>query len=200
MSAEAAFLTLAAPQRHDAVILGSEFLTFAERADTPEEALAQLAALRTRYPDATHHCWAYQIGARYRFSDDGEPGGTAGAPMLRAIQAQGLDHVMVVAVRYYGGTNLGTGGLMRAYGHGCAECLRVAERLEVRPRLARQVSAPYDHVSVLYHLLEQFPVERGEEHYSGEGLRLEVRLYPEDVEPFAAALRDGTRGSGVMEE
>ncbi len=177
VSAEAAFTTLAAPQRRDAVILGSEFLTFAERADTPQQALQQLARLRARYPDATHHCWAYKVASQYRFSDDGEPGGTAGAPMLRAIEGQGLDHVMVVVVRYYGGTNLGPGGLMRAYGHGCAECLRTAPHLEVRPRLTRQVSVPYEHLSALYHLLEQFPVERGEEIYSGAGVRMDVQLY-----------------------
>ena len=194
------FVTLAAPHRTDAVIEGSEFLMFAARADTPQEALAQLAALRERYPDATHHCWAYQIGSLYRFSDDGEPGGTAGTPMLRAIQGQSLDHVMVVAVRYYGGVKLGTGGLARAYGGGCAECLRTAPRLEVRPRVLRRVAVPYDQVSTLYHLLSQFSVERGEEAYSGAGLMLPVQLYPEDVEAFGSALRDATRGSGSIEE
>lgn len=115
------FSTLAAAHRHSTVIEGSEFLAFAERADSAPEALAQLAALRTRYPDATHYCWAYQIGPLYRFSDDGEPGGTAGAPMLRAIGGQDIDHVMVVVVRYYGGIKLGTGGLVRAYGGAAAE-------------------------------------------------------------------------------
>ncbi|WP_202630459.1 IMPACT family protein [Deinococcus alpinitundrae] len=196
----APFVTLAAPHRSDAVIEGSEFLAFAARADTPEEALAQLAALKERYPDATHHCWAYQIGPLYRFSDDGEPGGTAGTPMLRAIQGQHLDHVMVVIVRYYGGVKLGTGGLARAYGGGCAECLRTALWLEVRPRVPRRVTVPYDQVSALYHLLGQFSVERGEEEYSGAGLALVVQLYPEDVGGFGAALRDATRGSGSLEE
>ncbi|AZI43382.1 YigZ family protein [Deinococcus psychrotolerans] len=194
------FATLAQPHRTDAVIDGSEFLAFAERADTPEQALAQLAALKERYPDATHHCWAYQIGPLYRFSDDGEPSGTAGMPMLRAIQGQGLDHLMVVVVRYYGGVKLGTGGLARAYGGGCAECLRTAERFEVRPRLTRQVSVPYEFLSALYHLLVQFDTGRGEESYSGAGVSLPVQLYPEDVEAFGAALQDATRGSGTLEE
>ena len=81
--------------------------------------------LRARYPDATHHCWAYRIGPAYRFGDDGEPGGTAGAPILRAIEGQGVDRVMVVVVRFYGGVKLGTGGLARAYGGTAAECLRM---------------------------------------------------------------------------
>ena len=121
------FTTLAAPHRFDAVIENSEFLAFAERADSPEQALAQLAALRGRYPEATHHCWAYRIGGAYRFNDDGEPGGTAGAPILRAIEGQGVDHVMVIVVRFYGGVKLGTGGLVRAYS-GTAARSRIASR------------------------------------------------------------------------
>lgn len=190
----APFVTLAAPHRHDAVVENSEFLAFAERADTLEEALAQLATLRERYPSATHHCWAYRIGAAYRSSDDGEPGGTAGAPILRAIEGQGVDHVMVVVVRYYGGVKLGTGGLVRAYGGTAAECLRTAPRLDVRPRQTLRVRVPFGSLSVLYHLLGTFDTGRGEETYTASGVELAVEVYPEDAAAFAAALRDGTRG------
>lgn len=193
------FTTLAAPHRFDAVIEGSEFLAFAQRADTPEEALAQLSALRARYPDATHHCWAYRIGPLYRFSDDGEPGGTAGAPILRAIEGQGVDHVMVVVVRYFGGVKLGTGGLVRAYGGTAAECLRTAPRETVRPRVALNVSVPFEHLSALYHLLGSFDTERGEEAYTASGVTLPVGVYPEEAEAFAAALRDATRGAAEMD-
>lgn len=197
----APFVTLATPHRHDAVVENSEFLAFAGRADTPEEALAQLAALRERYPDATHHCWAYRIGPAYRFSDDGEPGGTAGAPILRATEGQGVDHVMVVVVRYYGGVKLGTGGLVRAYGGTAAECLRTAPRLEVRPRQTLTVSVPFEHLSALYHLLGTFNTARGEETYTASGVTLPVQVYPEDAAAFAQALRDATRGAaGAVEE
>ena len=121
---ETPFTTLAAPADHAEVVGGSDFLAHAERADAPEAALALLAGVRAQYPDATHHAWAYRIGALYRFSDDGEPGGSAGAPILRALEGQGLDHVMVTVTRYYGGSKLGVGGLMRAYGGAAAECLR----------------------------------------------------------------------------
>lgn len=195
----APFTTLAAPHRHDAVILNSEFLAFAERADTPEEALAQLERLRERYPDATHHCWAYRIGPLYRFSDDGEPGGTAGAPILRAIEGQGMDHVMVVVVRFYGGVKLGTGGLVRAYGGTAAECLRTAPRLEVRPRLTLSVSVPFEHLSTLYHLLGTFGAVRGEETYTASGVTLPVQVSSEDADAFTRALRDTTRGVAGVE-
>nr|WP_221269964.1 YigZ family protein [Deinococcus budaensis] len=196
----APFTTLAGPHRQDAVIENSEFLAFAARADTPEEALAQLAALRERYPGATHHCWAYRIGPLYRFGDDGEPGGTAGAPILRAALGQGMDHVMVVVVRFYGGVKLGTGGLVRAYGGTAAECLRTAPRLEVRPRQRLTVRVPFEHLSVLYHLLGTFDTARGPETYTASGVDLAVEVYPEDAAAFAAALRDGTRGAGEVED
>lgn len=185
-------------QRHSAVIEGSEFLAFAARADSPEQALEQVAQLRARYPDATHHCWAYQVGQLYRFNDDGEPGGTAGMPILKAIQGQGLDHLLCVVVRYYGGTKLGTGGLVRAYGGTAAECLRLARREEVRPRCKQMVSVPYDQVSALYHLLGQFDALRGEEEYSGVGVRVALELFPEDLPAFAEGLRDATRGMGLL--
>ncbi len=195
----APFTTLAGPHRHDAVIDNSEFLAFADRADAPAQALAQLAALRERYPDATHHCWAYRIGAAYRFSDDGEPGGTAGAPMLRTIEGQGVDHVMVVVVRFYGGVKLGTGGLARAYGGSAAECLRTAPKFEVRPRQPLRVSVGFEHLSTLYHQLGAFDTVRGEEEYTASGVSLPVQVFPEDVEAFTAALRDATRGTATVE-
>jgi uncharacterized YigZ family protein len=194
----APYTTVAGEHRHSAVVENSEFLAFAARADTPPDALAYLETVRARYPDATHHCWAYQIGPEYRFNDDGEPGGTAGAPMLRAIGGQGLDHVVAVVVRYYGGVKLGTGGLVRAYGGTAAECLRTAPRLEVRPRQRLWVRVPFSHLSALYHLLDSFGAERGGEQYTASGMELGVALFPEEVDAFTAALADATRGEGAV--
>ena len=190
--------TPAAPHRADTVTEGSEFIALAARADTPDDALAWVKSIRAGRPDAHHICWAYQIGAAYRSADDGEPGGTAGQPILRAIGGQGFDHVCVAVVRYYGGTKLGTGGLVRAYGNTAAECLRTASRLEVRPRVGVQASVPFDQVSTLYHLLTGFDLQRGQEEYGQHGLSLELELYPEDLDAFALALRDATRGTGEV--
>lgn len=192
------FLTLAAPHEHREVVQNSEFLAFAERAQTPAQAQAALAGLRARFPDATHHCWAYQIGALYRFSDDGEPGGTAGAPILRAIQGQGLDEVVVVVVRFYGGVKLGAGGLVRAYGGAAAECLRLAPRLEVRPRHTWRAHVPFEHLGAFYHLLTRFDAGRGPEGYGAAGAEFELSLLVSDEEPFASALRDATRGAAEL--
>ena len=188
----------AEPYRADAVILGSEFIAFAARTDAPEEALAWVRSLRAERPDASHVCWAYQIGPTYRFNDDGEPGGTAGQPILRAIGGQNLDHVCVAVVRYYGGTKLGTGGLVRAYGNTAAECLRAVPQLEVRPRVWVRASVPFDQVNTLYHLLSGSDLERGDEDYDQLGLSLDLGLYPEDVDAFTLALRDATRGTSEV--
>ncbi|MGU7895871.1 IMPACT family protein, partial [Escherichia coli] len=95
-----------------------------------EEALAFLEAQRE--PQATHNCYAYKLGNLYRFFDDGEPTGTAGKPILHAIEAQGLDRVVVLVVRYFGGIKLGAGGLVRAYGGVAAEALRRASTVPLR--------------------------------------------------------------------
>src|SRR3546814_8544560 len=110
------------------VISKSRFLAKAAPVQSPEEAQAFVQAVSD--PTATHSCWAWKIGNQYRFSDDGEPGGTAGRPMLTAIEGQDFDRVAVVVIRWFGGIKLGTGGLARAYGGTTATCLQAGERSE----------------------------------------------------------------------
>ena len=118
--------TLATAATHVLEVKHSRFIAQAAPATSPEAALAFLAQVAD--PEATHNCWAYRIGAEYRSSDDGEPSGTAGRPILAAIEGQGYDQVVAVVTRWYGGIKLGAGGLVRAYGGAAAECLRSAER------------------------------------------------------------------------
>ena len=120
--------TLAATAQLAQEVRKSRFLANAAHVTTPDDALAFVAAMG--HADATHNCWAYRIGQQYRFNDDGEPSGTAGKPILQAIDGQGLDEVVVVVTRWFGGIKLGAGGLMRAYGGCAAECLREAAKRE----------------------------------------------------------------------
>lgn len=121
--------TLTSPCTHHEDIKKSRFLAYAAPVVDAPQAMAFFAAHSD--PAATHNCWAYRIGTAYRFNDDGEPGGTAGRPILQAIEGQGLDRVAVLVVRWFGGIKLGTGGLVRAYGACAANCLRLGDRIDI---------------------------------------------------------------------
>ncbi|QXP86626.1 IMPACT family protein [Methylococcus capsulatus] len=194
------FVTLKATAEHRTEVKGSLFVAYGGRADTPEQGLAFLRTVAARHPDASHLCWAYRIDDQYRFSDAGEPGGTAGQPILRAIEGQGLDHVVVGVVRYFGGTKLGAGGLVRAYGGTAAEALRTAERQEELPRTGITVEVPFEHMGALYRLLDSLGVEERRETYTEQGLKVMASLPESLVEHFRAGLRDATRGQSSLLE
>ncbi|XP_020580913.1 uncharacterized protein LOC110025023 isoform X1 [Phalaenopsis equestris] len=108
---------------------------------------------------ATHNCWAYKLGDEYRSNDDGEPSGTAGKPIYSAIVSSGVDMVMVVVIRYFGGIKLGTGGLARAYGGVALECLKGATTCFVKPKVPLGMEVPFELLGPVYHQLQSFQVE-----------------------------------------
>lgn len=107
----------------------SRFLAIASPVANEDEAKAFLH--KQAYRDANHNCWAWRSGQNYRFNDDGEPSGTAGKPILQAIDGLELNNIIVIVVRWFGGTLLGAGGLIRAYGGTAALCLRAADKIEL---------------------------------------------------------------------
>lgn len=125
--------TLFAPATGEFKDRGSRFIGYAYPVHSEEEALAWLEGLRKEHFKARHHCFAWRLGpdgSRFRANDDGEPGGTAGRPILGQIDAAGLTYVLIVVVRYFGGTLLGTSGLINAYREAAAEAIRQAEIVE----------------------------------------------------------------------
>ncbi len=127
------FKTLASASTGEFKDRGSKFIAFAYPVRAEEEALAYVEALRKEHFKARHHCFAWRLGpdgARFRANDDGEPSGTAGRPILGQIDSFGLTNVLIVVVRYFGGTLLGTSGLINAYREAAAEALRAAEVVE----------------------------------------------------------------------
>ena len=183
--------TLAAPASHAIEVKHSRFLAQAAPVDSPADALAFLAEL-ARTP-ATHHCWAYRIGAEYRSSDDGEPAGTAGRPILAAIDGQGFDRVMVVVTRWYGGVNLGAGGLVRAYGGAAAECLRTAPRRALVVYRELVVRAGFEDTGAVHAAMAAHGAERLDETFDADGLRIRLRLPADRADALALQLRDATR-------
>jgi uncharacterized YigZ family protein len=188
--------TLESPATHEMIVKKSRFIARASRADSPESASAFLA--RVRESDANHNCWAYKIASQYRFSDDGEPGGTAGRPILAAIEGQGLDLVVVVVTRYFGGIKLGAGGLVRAYGGTAAECLRLAQRVEVKKRKRFALRTPFDGLGQVYPLLERFDAIKLDEAFDSQGLTLQIDIAEDCSDDFDRALRDATRGTARL--
>ena len=189
--------TLAGPVRFEKEIKKSRFICQAAPVEREEEAWAFLE--RVKDPSASHNCWAYRLGDRYRFSDDGEPAGTAGRPILSAIEGQGLDRVMVVVTRHFGGIKLGAGGLVRAYGGVAAECLRRAEKVPIVARVRLWVRLPYQDQAALYRVLEGFEARKLKERF-GEAAEFLVELPEERASEFERALADLTRGRARVEK
>ena len=183
--------TLAATTAHPLEVKHSRFLAQAAPAKTPDAALAFLAEVAD--PDATHNCWAYRIGGDYRSSDDGERAGTAGRPILAAINGQGFDQVMVVVTRWYGGIKLGAGGLVRAYGGAAAECLRTAPRQPLVAMAMLELHAVFDDIGTVHAALTVNGAEKRAETFLVDGVRVQLSLPADRVDALKARLRDATR-------
>lgn len=189
--------TLAGRAHFELEVKKSRHLARAMPCTTPEQAMAFIAEVGDT--TATHNCWAYRIGQQYRFSDDGEPSGTAGRPILAAIDGQGLDGVVVVVTRWFGGIKLGAGGLVRAYGGSAAECLRTAPRVPIMDWREARLRMGFEHAGALHALLSQFQGEKLEERFDAEGIVLRIRIPCDNAELLALALRDSTRGQSTFE-
>jgi uncharacterized YigZ family protein len=202
-SAPDRYTTLAAPARAEPPkTKGSRFIGEAFPAADEAEVMAHLDAVRRREHAATHHCWAWRrppAGADWRFSDDGEPYGTAGLPILREIEGRGLAGVLVVVTRYYGGTKLGTGGLARAYAEAAALALEAAPRTEVVVRVPVRLRFSFADTSPAMRTLERFAAEVAETAYTAEGTELLVRVRASQAGPLKAAFTEALGGRGSAE-
>jgi uncharacterized YigZ family protein len=135
--------SLARPVHHELVIKKSRFIACVEPVSGREEAQARVAQLKAEHPDAAHVCWALLAGGQSAANDDGEPGGTAGRPMLEVLRHQDLQGVMASVVRYFGGVKLGAGGLVRAYTDAVAQALLSAEKVPLIVQTSLVCSVPY---------------------------------------------------------
>jgi uncharacterized YigZ family protein len=189
--------TLAAPTHRKLRVKDSRFYADAAPAQSREEAEKFVDSIRQRFPDATHHCFAYRVGvgdqAVTRSGDAGEPGGTAGRPILQAIEARGLANVVLVVTRYFGGTKLGTGGLIRAYSAAAFAVLDAATVVTRAAMRAIDVEIHYEHLGAVQHLVARLNGVIMDEGY-GEKVRLRISVPRTNVENLIEDLRNLTSG------
>ncbi|MEO3865223.1 YigZ family protein [Rheinheimera fenheensis] len=195
---------LAAATEHLLLEKNSEFLTFLHPVDNRDAAMTWVAHYRARYPDANHVCWAYIIGNTRQpqtqaFSDDGEPGGTAGKPMLHVLTERELGNCLAVVVRYFGGVKLGAGGLVRAYSNAVSQAASKAELRMVSPSVQLIVSVSFAFEARLRQLLQQYNASLDNVSYSDK-VTLSISL-PQDAEQaLSEQLINSTAGAVLIHQ
>jgi uncharacterized YigZ family protein len=188
----------AATVRFQETISRSRFITTVAAAATPEQARGLVAEVRAEFPDASHHCFAYVAGppgstAQIGMSDDGEPGGTAGRPMLAVLLGSGVGDIAAVVTRFFGGTKLGTGGLVRAYSGGVKAALT---QLPLREKVALRtlmLSGAYHWISVLDRLLPPYEAQVDERIFDAD-VTWRISVPEERCDALVQALADLSRG------
>ncbi len=180
----------------------SRFIATVRKCESEGEALAFIEETKKKYWDARHNCYAYCIGSRgelTRCSDDGEPGGTAGRPMLEVLLGEGIRNIAVVVTRYFGGVLLGTGGLARAYSQAVKEGLKNSTIGVMRYGCELAVSVDYSGVGKLLHLLGNAGIEPVSGDYADQ-VTLRILVPAEDVERLRREILDVTAGRAVLEK
>jgi uncharacterized YigZ family protein len=188
--------TLSGPATIEAEIKRSRFIAQAARVDGLAETLAFYESVAD--PQASHNCWAWRLDHQYRFNDDGEPASTAGKPILSAIEGKGLDHVMIVVTRYFGGIKLGVGGLVRAYGGTASKCIDQAGILEIQPSIECTICAGFSWTGQVYSALDACEATKLSEHHEANGICIRAKIQDAHYRRLKTMLRDMTRGEAIV--
>lgn len=189
------YRTIADRAQDEFVERRSRFIGTIAPVATEEEAIAFVNETRSRYKDATHNVYAYVLreGNTCRFSDDGEPQGTAGKPVLEVVLREGLTDVAVVVTRYFGGVLLGAGGLVRAYAQGAKCAVDAAERRNMHPAVRVELDVGYDFYGKLTYILPDYGIVTESSDFA-EGIRLVLRMKQDKLKPFEAQLCELSSG------
>ena len=193
------WLIPAAPVTFVEEIKKSRFITYLAHTDGVEAAKAFVESVRAEHPDARHHCVAWVAGPpndsqQLGFSDDGEPAGTAGKPMLAQLMGSGVGEMTAIVVRYYGGVLLGTGGLVKAYGGGVSQALAQLTTLRKTPLTEYTLQCEYGQLTGVETLLGQFSGKIVASEYEAF-VRLRVALPQSELAAFSTKLADCIRGA-----
>ena len=191
-----AYKTLIRAAEDSFIINKSRFIGYGRPCETEEEALNFLAEIRLRHRDATHNCYAYIIGTNMgvmRYSDDGEPGGTAGMPIIEVMKARGVTNCAVVVTRYFGGVLLGAGGLVRAYSQGAAAAINACGVGVMHPTARYLMEIPYPMLNRMDFFLKSEPVIVEDKSYT-DVITYTLIVRCRDEEGFLARVTDMSEG------
>ena len=180
----------------ETVINKSRFLAYCKNVDDVSQATDFLAQIKKKHYDATHNCYAYVVGDFVKFSDDGEPGGTAGKPILNAIQQKGFIDTIVVVTRYFGGVKLGAGGLVRAYGGAANDILAVVPTCKEERAVDISVKISYANFSAVTNILSVKAVTVNNVFDTDVTVCATVKV--EDLQQVLTAIRDAVNGQAVF--
>lgn len=179
-------------------VSNSRFYGTIGRADTVEDAKAFIRAVRDEMPDASHHVYAFKVGygssVTEGMSDDGEPSGTAGPPALAVVRGADIGDIVLVITRYFGGTKLGTGGLVHAYGQTAREAISALKTEEKISRKTIGFDVPYNLYERVKRLVDEYAADIEEEDFAAE-VTLMIRIPEDNLDGFSNALRDLSAGS-----
>ncbi len=183
---------------NETLIKKSTFIGVCSHIETSQEFFQFLK--QHQDPSATHNCWAYRIGNEYRFNDDGEPSGTAGKPILAAIEGAGFDFVGALVIRHYGGIKLGTGGLARAYGGTIAKNLQEAAYTDYVPHATIHIQVPFDFSQQLFKIVADFAGSTINQNFNVDGVLCEVTLPKKEIQQFKQSMQNICKGQARFTE
>jgi uncharacterized YigZ family protein len=173
-------------------VKGSKFIGTVFCAKTESEALSLLEKTRKKYFDATHNCYAYLIqNGTFKFSDDGEPSGSAGKPIFNVLKGSGLTNTLIIVTRYFGGTKLGVGGLVRAYSDCAKKVLELVETVELEEVVTVKTKLNFNEAQYIYHLADKLDkIKIEEENYSANGVIFSLKIGKDNYNLFKQKLTE----------
>lgn len=189
------YYTIENKERIEIKVKGSKFIASAIQVSNKEEAMIFLKDIRSEFHDATHNCFAYKIGPEgmeFRFSDDGEPNGTGGKPILFSIQKHDLSNILVVVTRFYGGTKLGVGGLARAYGGAANDVLSITKKLPVYIIVQIRVFCTYEDIDPVKRIVSKMAITFDEEYH--DVIEILASIPRSKVDEFTRMITSATSG------
>jgi len=189
------YYTIDAEYRSEIKVKGSKFIATSIPVETKELAMEQLERIRAEFYDATHNCYAYRIGwdgAEFRAADDGEPAGSAGKPILFSIDKYNLQNILVVVTRYFGGTKLGVGGLVRAYSDSAEETLKIVKPKVVHRTELVFIECGYEDISFVKRTFDEFAISFEEDY--AENVKFSINIPISKVDRFVNLIFANSNG------